>query len=134
MSLHRLQDRGQTAALCAALLLIAPAASAADTEARPRDSSRYQSDRAACDSGQSHQDRATCLREAGAAREENRRGPPGDDPSRYQQNATVRCDALPAADRQDCLKRLQGQGTTRGSVAEGGIYRETVTREPAPQK
>jgi hypothetical protein len=26
---------------------------------------------------------------------------------------------------------MRGQGTIRGSVAEGGIYRELVSREPA---
>lgn len=134
MDPRHLRSRRRTLALCSALLLAAPVAGAADSGSRPGGAAQYQSDRSVCDSGQSHQDRATCLREAGAARDESRRGPPGDDPSRYQQNATVRCNALPAADRQDCLNRIQGQGTTRGSVAEGGIYRETVTREPAPQK
>lgn len=44
------------------------------------------------------------------------------------------------SDRNDCVARIQGQGTTSGSVAAGGIYRELVTRivgevpaAPAPQ-
>ena len=43
------------------------AAGAADAQAR------YQQDRAACMSGQSNQDHATCLREAGAALAQARR-------------------------------------------------------------
>jgi hypothetical protein len=44
-------------------------------------------------------------------------------------NALKRCEPLPEQDRKDCLARMQGQGTTSGSVAGGGIYRELVTRE-----
>jgi len=36
---------------------------------------------------------------------------------------------LPSGERDACLARMQGQGVARGSVAEGGIYRELVIRE-----
>ena len=49
---------------------IASAAAADMSEAK----ARYQKELAACISGQSHQDRATCLQEAGAAMQEARRG------------------------------------------------------------
>jgi len=94
---------------------------------------RYQAERAACDSGQLHQDRTACLREAGAALEEARRGRLDDGRAQYQQNAVMRCNVLPAEERSACHARMQGQGTTRGSVAEGGIYRELVTRETGPE-
>ena len=52
-------------------------------------------------------------------------------------NALRRCEPLRDPDRQDCVARIRGEGTTSGSVAEGGIYRELVTREvgamPAPE-
>jgi hypothetical protein len=57
------------------------------------------------------------------------------DPAQYQRNALVRCERLAGDDRQDCIARIQGQGTTSGSVETGGIYRELVTRTvgtPAP--
>jgi hypothetical protein len=92
---------------------------------------RYQQDRAACISGQSHQDRATCLREAGAALQEAKRGRLGDSQSSYEQNQLVRCDGLPAGDRADCLRRMRGEGTVSGSVESGGIYRELRTTVPA---
>ena len=92
---------------------------------------RYQQDRAACISDQSHQDRATCLREAGAALQEAKRGRIGDGQSSYERNQLIRCDGLPAGDREDCLRRMRGEGTTSGSVESGGIYRELRTTVPA---
>ena len=92
---------------------------------------RYQQDRAACNSGQSYQDRATCLREAGAALQEARRRRGGDEHSGYEQNRLNRCERLPAADREDCLRRMRGEGSVSGSVEGGGIYRELRTTVPA---
>jgi hypothetical protein len=95
---------------------------------------RYQQERAMCETGRSHQDRATCLREAGAALDEARRGRLDDSQAQYEKNALVRCNPLPPEDRQACIARMQGQGTTRGSVEGGGIYRELITRETAPSE
>jgi len=86
---------------------------------------------AVCQGKPSNEDRASCLRDANAAHAEARRGGlTAGDPAQLAANALRRCDALPEADRKDCVARIQGQGTTSGSVAEGGIYRELVTREP----
>ena len=90
---------------------------------------RYQAERATCNGGQSHQDLTTCLKEAGAAYEEAKRGRLDDGRAQYQRNALARCDVLPAEERSACHARMQGQGTTRGSVEGGGIYRELITRE-----
>lgn len=90
---------------------------------------RYRSDRALCESGLSAQDRATCLKEAAAARAAARREELGKSHVDYEANALIRCQRLPPADRADCEARMRGAGTTRGSVEEGGIYRETITRE-----
>jgi hypothetical protein len=92
---------------------------------------RYQQDRAACISGQSYQDRTTCLREAGAALQEAKRGRIGDGQSSYEQNRLIRCDRLSAGDREDCLRRMHGEGTVSGNVESGGIYRELRTTVPA---
>ena len=93
---------------------------------------RYQQERAVCTSGQSPQDRDTCLREAEAAFAEAKRGRLDDGNTQFELNALKRCAALPVGDRPACVARMQGQGTTSGSVAGGGIYREIVTAEPAP--
>lgn len=101
--------------------LLPMTASAADATANT-----YQQERTNCTSGGSHQDRATCLREAAAARGEARRGNLTDSTS-YEENALARCNTLPPSDRQDCAKRVQGQGVVSGSVEGGGLYRETTT-------
>lgn len=107
------------AAFAATMATPATAASnAADANAR------YRAERAACNRGQSNQDRATCLKEAGAALQEAKRGRLNDDPSALQQNALVRCNALPVADRDACQRRIEGEGTSSGSVGEGGVLRE----------
>lgn len=92
---------------------------------------RYQQDRAACMSGQSNEDRATCLREAGAALQAAKRGRLGDDPGAYEKNRLARCEPLPAGEREDCVRRVHGEGTVKGSVEAGGTFTELRTTVPA---
>jgi hypothetical protein len=103
--------------------------------AADRGVSTYQQERAACLNGQSHQDKATCLREANNARGEAKRGNLNDGATSFEQNAVTRCNVLPAADQQDCIRRATGGGATAGSVESGGVYRETRTTiiDPQPQ-
>ncbi len=88
----------------------------------------YQRERAACLSGQSHQDRATCLKEAGAALAEARRG----GLTAAGPNATQRCDALQGDEYTACVARMSGAGVVKGSVEGGGVYRELTTRKVLP--
>jgi len=111
-------------------MLLSGIASAATAD-MPEAQARYQKERAACISGQSHQDRATCLQEAGAAMQEARHGNLGGGMGQYEQNQLRRCDVHPAEDREDCLRRMRGEGTISGSVEGGGIYRELRTTTPA---
>ena len=91
---------------------------------------RYRMEREACMSGQSHQDRATCLKEAGAAQGEARAGRLDDRAAAsYRQNAMERCRVLPTSDRDACVARIDGTGRVTGSVEGGGILREYVQRE-----
>ncbi|MEJ8854514.1 hypothetical protein WKW79_08035 [Variovorax robiniae] len=93
------------------------------------------SNAANCDA---RQDTAACLREAGAARQEAARGGLTQPGAAANQNASARCEVLPANERADCEARMQGTGsgttTTSGSVMGGGVIRETVTTVPAPAK
>lgn len=119
-------------ALCAAFVLLqgaqaAPAARSATSAAQ----SQYQQERAACMSGQSNQDRATCLKEASAALAEARRGGLADGDGQLRQNAKDRCTALTGDERTDCMARMRGEGTVSGSVGGGGVLREKRTIEPA---
>jgi hypothetical protein len=120
--------RSSLAAMFAASSLVLPAlASAQGTDPT------FLRERAVCDGIQ--QDRAACLREAGAARFEARRGGlTSASPMSYEQNALARCGLQPPADRADCEARVRGTGMTsvEGSVLGGGVIRETVTPVPAP--
>jgi len=102
--------------------------------AAPGTAARMQSEQASCDGVQ--QDKAACLREAGAARQEaGRGGLTSAGPAASESNAMARCQLQPAADRADCEARLRGapgsSSTTSGSVMGGGVIRETVTPLPA---
>jgi hypothetical protein len=115
---------------CVIALALAPAAWSAGNKALPQAQQQYQQERAHCLSGQSHQDRATCLKEAAAAYQESRRGAPagGAEPANLSQNATARCEAQPPADREACVQRVMGAGSAEGSVKGGGVIRQTETK------
>jgi hypothetical protein len=106
----------------------AHAADAAATAAK----STYAKERADCDAGRTAEDRATCLKEAGAAQQERKRNTL-DNTGSARQNAIERCNLVAAKDKADCLARIEGPSqanqttTTSGSVAGGGVVRETKT-------
>jgi hypothetical protein len=121
-------NRSWTLALCTAgALLGATTAGAAGSGKLSEAQATYQQDRAACVSGRTGQDRTTCLKEAGAALQEARRGGLDDRRAEFERNRLLRCDNQPPQDRQDCVRRMNGEGTTSGSVEGGGILRELVT-------
>ena len=92
---------------------------------------RYKQERAKCMSGQSQQDRATCLQEADAALKEAKRRKLADGTAQYEQNQLKRCELHQGEDREYCLRMMRGEGTTSGSVEGGGIYRELRITVPA---
>jgi hypothetical protein len=123
--------RHAAAALYGLTALLASLGAAAQGTIDREAQTTFQKEAAACRTS-SRQDHATCMREAGAARDEARRGRLADRGASYQKNAAQRCDRLPDDDRRACLMRMQGQGTTSGSVEGGGILRERVVRTPGP--
>ncbi len=92
----------------------------------------YQRDRAACLEGTSGQERAACLREASAALQEAKSGRLADNESEFERNRLLRCDQQPAEDRAACIRRMNGEGFSSGSVKGGGIYRELTVPVAAP--
>ena len=131
------QIHGRISRPMKALLMLAGAAACASAMAAGRSSlaeasAIYRQERTVCTSGRSNQDRATCLREADAAFAEAKKGGLDDASAPYARHASQRCERLPGDDRKACIARMQGQGTTRGDAASGGISRELVTQEPAP--
>jgi len=94
----------------------------------------YQQERARCMDGTSGQEQRACLREAGAAVVESKRGGLTDSPD-YQQNAMARCAAhTNAEERSYCERRMRGEGSVSGSVKGGGVMRELTVVVPANQQ
>jgi len=114
--------------LAASLALASLAAGAA-----PRSDAQatFQRDRAACLGKTVGEARATCLREAAAALQEARRGglddANADGNAQFERNRLLRCERQPVEDREDCVRRMNGEGTTTGTVEGGGILRELTT-------
>jgi len=128
-------SRSRSLALVAgAALLGATAAVAADSGNLSNAQSVYQKDRAACLSGATNQDRDTCLKEAGAALQATKRGGLDSGQARLDQNQLLRCDGQPPEDRQSCVRRISGEGSTTGSVEAGGIFRELKTPDAPLQR
>lgn len=117
-----------TCAAAAVALLLSTTAFAASELAQAQE--RYRQERKACMTGQSNQDRATCLKEAGAALQEAKRGAlSAGGSARLQANREARCAKLPATDREECIARMR-EGSTSGTAREGGVLRELVTPVP----
>ncbi|MGA2551674.1 MAG: hypothetical protein ABSF50_16115 [Burkholderiaceae bacterium] len=95
---------------------------------------QYEKERARCNTELSGPERDTCLQSAGAAYDEAKAGKLDTAPHPFVENRIDRCTPLPPAERDDCIRRMQGAGVTSGSVQGGGIYRETDTMviTPAP--
>lgn len=112
-----------------ALAAAVPAAWPADKASVSQAQADHQRERARCMRGDSGQALATCLKEAGAAYEEARRGRLGDTPaSDLARNATQRCAAQPPEDREACTQRILGAGSTEGSVEGGGLLRRSESK------
>ena len=90
---------------------------------------RYQRELALCAAIRLPDDRANCLSEASTRFAGTQPARPDEQADILASNALKRCEPLHDQDRLDCIARMQGQGSTSGSVDSGGIYRELVTRE-----
>ena len=102
---------------------------------RPADAQkRFLEERADCQNPRSAEDKTACLREAGAALDEARRGKLADANTNYESNRIARCAYLKGADKEYCVRRMSGEGTTSGSVEGGGILRELVVIVPASEE
>ena len=130
--MHHIQRRYSLGKLAFGLIGAAIFSSSAFAASTASDvDAQYKKDMAVCNSGQSNQSKATCVREAGAAREEARRNRLNDaiPQSQYEKNALNRCNELPGKDKDECIARMK-QGTVSGSVEGGGVIRELRTTVP----
>lgn len=123
--------RSIVAAICTGIGITTAGTAMADSTATKDAEARYQQEMAACASGRSHQDTATCQREAAHALAEARRGQLATGQANTAANATQRCTLLPADQRADCVARIT-RGDAIGSVGAGGVLREHTTIVPVP--
>ena len=118
--------------LTASLALMASATAFAAPPATDDAQAAYKKQVASCNNGTSNEDRATCMKEAGAALAEARKGKLDEPNKNFKQNATERCELQSGDDRDACMARMKGKGvTTEGSVESGGVLREMRTTTPA---
>jgi len=113
-----------------ATLVCATGAQAASPGASADAQTRYRQDMAVCNSGQSNQDRTTCITEAKNALAAARSGALSGATDQYRQNALQRCSAHQGDDRLACEARMMVPNGAAGSAADGGILRESVTVTP----
>jgi hypothetical protein len=118
------------AAISTAVLGAMPAFAADKASSHARIEARYQAERKACLEGRTGQDQATCLKDAGAARAEalRQRLDNGESREALAANALLRCAVQPASERAACEMLARGQGMEQGSVREGGVIKEVITR------
>ena len=128
--------RAASALVVAAVIAGAAPALAADKAAALKNVAAAKPARGACPYGIATDGSTNCMTKADYDVARARQDALDRDPAQYMRNALSRCESLQGDDRRDCVARIEGRGTTSGSVEGGGIYRELVTREvgvaPAP--
>lgn len=112
--------------LCALLSLNAMAQIATGTTGIDT-TGNAQSEMAACNNGTTQQSRETCMTEVRNANAAKRAGQIDNAGGQFNANAAQRCDVLTGADKIACEARVAGYGNSQGSVAGGGVIRETET-------
>ena len=108
-------------------MLVCDASAQAQSEAQ----TRYRQELAVCNTGQSNQDVRTCRIEARNALAESRRNGLTNPAGQMQNNIMMRCAAHAGDDRRACEMRMGMQGSTEGSVAAGGILRQSTITVPS---
>ncbi|RZI56826.1 MAG: hypothetical protein EOP37_22715 [Rubrivivax sp.] len=109
-------------AVLSAVMIVTTPAFAAGAASKSDVQSTYEQERANCLAGKTGQAQATCLKEAGAARQEMQRGNLRTASTQdLANNAMLRCQRVAEEDREDCRMMVMGQGTRDGSVKSGGI-------------
>lgn len=126
----RLNSIGKGAAALALTALLAVSGATAQIAAGSTGidaTGNAQSELAACNSGRTQQDRATCITEVKNANAAKRAGKLDNAGGQFKANAMKRCDVLSGDDKLACEARVAGYGNAQGSVAGGGVIREVET-------
>ena len=89
----------------------------------------YKNEIAACNNESPKNLRATCISNAKKTLSEYRRSP-ADYQQKLQSNKVKRCSVFEGGKRRDCESRVGSDAYVDGSVAEGGVLRESVKIVP----
>lgn len=115
-----------------ALLLASTMGASAQTSAPADAQARYAQEREKCQTNNTQDSLATCLREANNALDASKKGQLSTPGAQAPQNATERCDAFQSAQEQaECTRRIRSAPAS-GSVSGGGVLRESVTTTVVP--
>jgi hypothetical protein len=94
---------------------------------------RYEQERQACQTRNTQDSLATCLRDATNSYDAARKGQLSDPGPIAIANATQRCQAFQnAQERSECVRRIENEPAS-GSVPGGGVLRESTTTTVSPQ-
>ncbi len=117
------------APLCLTAALLLPAWVQAQTPQQT-----YRRDVAECAAGRPGQSKADCLYEARSVLRDAlaRKPQPDSSPQALAANAVQRCQRQLSADRADCERLARGEGTQQGSVDDGAVVKQIVTRTVGP--
>ncbi len=130
-------NKGTQAAACfglAALFAMGPASAQIASGTTGIDATGdAKSEMAACKSGKTQQDRATCITEVRNANAAKRAGKLENGNGQFSANALKRCEVFKGEDQLACQARITGEGKAQGSVASGGVLREAEITVPATQ-
>lgn len=113
--------------LTALLAMTAATAQVANGPTGIDDTGSYRHEVQSCMSGNTQQDRETCLLEARNAQAEKKRGALDNAQAGFDANAAARCDVLAGEEKAACKARVMGFGEASGSVAGGGVLRQVET-------
>jgi len=118
--------------LTALLAMTAATAQVAALDTTGLDASgKAKSEMAACNSGKTQQDRVACLAEVRNANAEKRAGKLGNGAD-YTANAMRRCEVFKESEAlAACRSRIEAQARLDGSVASGGVLRQSESVVPA---
>lgn len=130
--IHRLGKGVGCFGLTTLLAMTAATAQVAPLDATGLDASgNARSETAACNSGKTQQDRLACATEVRNANAEKRAGKLGNNTD-YTANAMRRCEVFKESeDAAACRARIEAQARLDGSVAGGGVLRQSETAAPA---
>lgn len=127
-----MKQRAFFAPILTAIALATSFGAMAQSPASSEAQARFEREREKCQTHNTQDSLATCMREANNALDASRKGQLSAPGAQAGKNATERCDAFQSAQEQaECARRIESAPAS-GSVSGGGVLRESVTTTIVP--